>query len=89
MHVCDARRLCPELIIVPCQYDKYFEISKKLYQIIIEYSNIIEAVSADEAYIEISEGGWDSVKSVIESLREKIFIKTGLVILKDSQFINK
>lgn len=39
MHVCDARKLCPELIVVPCQFDKYFEVSKKLYKILIDHSN--------------------------------------------------
>jgi nucleotidyltransferase/DNA polymerase involved in DNA repair len=38
MHVCEARKLCPDLVVVPCQYDKYFEVSKKLYKILIDYS---------------------------------------------------
>lgn len=50
----NARKLCPNLICVPYEFDKYRAVSQKLYEILVSYSHEIEAVSCDEAYIDVT-----------------------------------
>ena len=50
-----ARKLCPDIHCVPYQFEDYRQVSKKLYDILFSYSHEIEAVSCDEAYIDVSE----------------------------------
>ena len=50
-----ARKLCPEIYCVPYQFEQYRQVSQKLYDILVTYSHEIEAVSCDEAYIDVSE----------------------------------
>ena len=50
-----ARKLCPDIHCVPYQFEDYRQVSQKLYDILVSYSHEIEAVSCDEAYIDVSE----------------------------------
>lgn len=50
-----ARKLCPDIHCVPYQFEQYRQVSQKLYDILVTYSHEIEAVSCDEAYIDVSE----------------------------------
>ena len=50
-----ARKLCPDIHCVPYQFEEYRQVSQKLYDILVSYSHEIEAVSCDEAYIDVSE----------------------------------
>ncbi|KAI9251981.1 hypothetical protein BY458DRAFT_589924 [Sporodiniella umbellata] len=48
-----AKALCPDLQIVPYEFNIYRSISEKFYQILFQYTDEIEAVSVDEALIEV------------------------------------
>ncbi|XP_078373550.1 DNA repair protein REV1-like isoform X2 [Oculina patagonica] len=50
-----ARKLCPDIHCVPYQFEQYRQVSQRLYDILVTYSHEIEAVSCDEAYIDVSE----------------------------------
>lgn len=50
-----ALQLCPQLIIVKPQFDLYREVSSQLRDIFARYTTIIEPLSLDEAYLDVSE----------------------------------
>ena len=50
-----ARKLCPDIYCVPYQFEQYRQVSQRLYDILVTYSHEIEAVSCDEAYLDVSE----------------------------------
>ncbi|KAI9004798.1 hypothetical protein BC832DRAFT_67826 [Gaertneriomyces semiglobifer] len=49
-----ARRSCPELVVVPYEFEKYEDATKKLYQILHRYADEIQPCSCDEALIDVS-----------------------------------
>jgi nucleotidyltransferase/DNA polymerase involved in DNA repair len=48
-----ALQLCPKLIVLPYEFDKYVAVSDEIYRIFYSFSHQIQAVSLDEAYIEL------------------------------------
>ena len=75
-----ALRLCPDLVLVPGQYHKYKEASKKIFEIIYRYSSKVQALSIDEAYIDVTECELfdNDAIAIAKSLREAILNETGL-----------
>lgn len=55
MKVGEALRKCPELIILPPDFSKYREASKAMFQLLKSYTEIIEPVSIDEGYMDVTE----------------------------------
>lgn len=55
MSVSDALKKCPNLIILDCDYQFYVECSKKFFNIIYEYTDLVEPASIDEAFVDVSE----------------------------------
>ncbi|CAG8482857.1 2960_t:CDS:10 [Paraglomus brasilianum] len=53
MHVGDAQRLCPNLITIPYEFEKYHAVSLRFYEILIKYATELQALSIDEALIEV------------------------------------
>lgn len=49
-----AKSLCPSLICVPYQFNEYRNVSQKFYEVLAQHTSLIEAVSCDEALIDIS-----------------------------------
>jgi DNA polymerase-4 len=54
MPVFKARELCPQLVIVPVRFELYRAASKKVHQIFTRYTDLIEPLSLDEAYLDVS-----------------------------------
>lgn len=50
-----AKQLCPNLIAVPYDFDSYKEVAQTLYETLASYTHDIEAVSCDEALVDITE----------------------------------
>jgi len=75
-----ARKRCPELIFVKPRFDRYKEISKQIRIIFYEYTDKVEPLSLDEAYLDVTENkkGVLSASILAEEIRERIFQKTGL-----------
>ncbi len=55
MNVGEAKRKCPELIILPPDFPKYREASKAMFSLLKQYTEFVEPVSIDEGYIDITE----------------------------------
>ncbi|MFT4823680.1 MAG: DNA polymerase-4 [Halioglobus sp.] len=50
-----ALTLCPQLIILPARFELYREVSNQFREIFLEYTDLIEPVSLDEAYLDVTE----------------------------------
>ncbi|MBO5578805.1 MAG: DNA polymerase IV [Prevotella sp.] len=50
-----AKRLCPHLTIVPGSYSRYKEVSSQVHAIFHDYTNLIEPISLDEAFLDVTE----------------------------------
>jgi len=50
-----ARRLCPDLLIVRGRMDVYKDVSQQMHQIFHEYTELVEPLSLDEAFLDVSE----------------------------------
>ena len=55
MPTAQAMRLCPQLTVVPPQIHKYREASKVMRSIFADFTEVIEPLSLDEAYLDVSE----------------------------------
>ena len=75
-----AKRKCPHLIFVPARFDRYKEISQKIRDIFYEYSDLVEPLSLDEAFIDVTENkmGISSASRIAREIREKIYKEVGL-----------
>ena len=49
-----AKKLCPELVIVPAHYDKYKEYSRQVQEVLAEYDPNFSMASLDEAYLDLT-----------------------------------
>lgn len=75
-----AHKLCPQLIFVKTNFDRYREISQRIRKIFFEYTDLVEPLSLDEAYLDVTENkkGNPSATLIAKEIREKIKEKTGL-----------
>ncbi|MGB3144809.1 MAG: DNA polymerase IV [Maribacter sp.] len=75
-----AQRNCPELIFVKARFDRYKEISKQIRAIFHEYTDLVEPLSLDEAYLDvtINKKGNPSATLIAKEIRQRILEKTGL-----------
>jgi DNA polymerase IV len=75
-----ARRKCPDLIFVKPRFDVYKEVSLKVRAIFAEHTAIIEPLSLDEAYLDVTENlqGIASATEIAEQIRAKIRAETQL-----------
>lgn len=53
--VWEAKKLCPQIILVPSDMDKYFAITKGLIEIVSDYSPTVEIFSIDELFIDVTD----------------------------------
>jgi len=75
-----ARRKCPELIFIRPRFDVYREVSLQVRAILAEHTALIEPLSLDEAYLDVTENlqGIASATEVAERIRAKIRSETQL-----------
>jgi DNA polymerase IV len=75
-----AVKLCPELIFVTPRFERYAEISKKIRKIFYDYTNLVEPLSLDEAYLDVTTNkkGNPSASLIAKEIRERIFNDIGL-----------
>ena len=75
-----AKRNCPELIFVKARFDRYKEISQKIRAVFFEYTDLVEPLSLDEAYLDvtINKKGNPSASSIATEIRYRILQETGL-----------
>ncbi|MFB9264431.1 DNA polymerase IV [Bradyrhizobium erythrophlei] len=75
-----AKRQCPDLIFVKPRFEIYKAISRQIREIFAEHTPIIEPLSLDEAYLDVTENlqGIPLARDVALRIREKIKAETGL-----------
>jgi len=71
-----ARRRCPDLIFVKPRFDVYSAVSRQIRAIFADYTDLIEPLSLDEAYLDVS--GTESARAVAEQIRARIKAELGL-----------
>ena len=76
----EAYRLCPHGIFVNSRFDAYKEASSIVRNIFFEYTDLVEPLSLDEAYLDVTENhkGNPSATLVAEEIRARIFEETKL-----------
>ena len=77
MPVFKARQLCPDLILTPVRFDVYRRESEKIRAIFGRYTALIQPLSLDEAYLDVSHRS-ESGAALAREIRHAIFEETGL-----------
>lgn len=75
-----AKRNCPELLFVPPRFERYKEISKQIRKIFHDYTDLVEPLSLDEAYLDVTQNkkGNPSASLIAQEIRQRIFNEVGL-----------
>jgi len=75
-----AKKLCPELIFVNHRFDRYHEISGKVLEIFREFTDIVEPLSIDEAFLDVTvdKKGIGSATLIAKEIKNEIRKRTGL-----------
>ena len=75
-----AKRRCPELIFVKPRFDVYRAVSQQIRAIFADYTDLVEPLSLDEAYLDVTEDrlGLGSARAIAEDIRRRIREETGL-----------
>lgn len=75
-----AKRLCPDLIFVRPRFERYAEISRQIRSIFYEYTDLVEPLSLDEAYLDVTQNKKNnpSATHIATEIRQRILQTTGL-----------
>src|SRR6059058_3304490 len=75
-----AKRRCPEIIFVKSRFDVYRAVSQQIRAIFLDYTDLVEPLSLDEAYLDVTEDrrGLGTARAVAEDIRRRIRDETGL-----------
>ena len=75
-----AKKKCPDLIFVKPRFDRYKEISKQIRSIFYDYTDLVEPLSLDEAYLDVTvnKKGNPSATLIAKEIRDRILQETGL-----------
>ena len=78
--IVQAKQRCPELIIVPCRHDHYKKVSQQIHQIFQEYTDYIEPISIDEAFLEVTvnKKGMELAVDIAREIKSRIMKETDL-----------
>lgn len=80
MSMGQAKKLCPQVVVIEPHFEKYREVSAQIHQIFQQYTPLIEPLSLDEAYLDVTENlkNIPSATEVATQIRADIFAVTGL-----------
>ncbi len=75
-----ALRKCPDLVFAPPRFDVYRAVSAQIHAIFAEYTDLIEPLSLDEAYLDVTADrrGLGTASATAEAIRRRILEETGL-----------
>ena len=82
MAAATARKLCPELIIIRPDMDKYRDASRQIREIFEHYTSVIEPLSLDEAFLDVSgcEQYHGSATLIAQAIRNEVKSEVGITI---------
>lgn len=77
-----AKRKCPHLIFMPARFDVYRAISHQIREIFLEYTDLVEPLSLDEAFLDVTENhkGVPSATIIAKEIQGRILQETGLTV---------
>jgi len=80
MPMSQARLKCPDLVIVPPRFLAYKEISRQIRHIFLTYTDLVEPLSLDEAFLDVTENKphLPSATLIAREIKEKVRYETGL-----------
>ena len=75
-----AKQRCPDLIFVKPRFDRYREVSRAIRQIFFDYTDLVEPLALDEAYLDVTDNkvGNPSATLIAKEIRGRIFNELGL-----------
>ncbi len=75
-----AKQKCPQIIFVRPRFSRYKEISSKIREIFYDYTDLVEPLSLDEAYLDVTENkkGNPSASMIASEIRERIWTELSL-----------
>ena len=78
--IMQAKKRCPNLIIVPCRHEHYKEISEQIHHIFQEYTDLIEPISIDEAFLDVTNNkkGIELAVDIAKEIKQRIKEETQL-----------
>lgn len=80
MFVKDAKARCPQLFIVPYDFGAYEKVADQFYDILHKHCNKVQAVSCDEAFLDISESEVEDPLCLSSVIRKEIVDTTGCTV---------
>jgi len=94
MPTAQAQRLCPELVLLPADFDKYTTVSQEVMAIFQRYTPLVEPLSLDEAFLDVEgcERLFGDAIAIGHSIKADILRETGLVAsigVASSKFLAK
>ncbi|KAK2985827.1 hypothetical protein RJ640_018693 [Escallonia rubra] len=72
----DAKALCPHLVIFPYDFEAYEEVADQLYNILHKHCKKVQAVSCDEAFLDVTESEAGDAELLASIIRKEIFETT-------------
>ena len=82
MPTAQALRLCPQAIVVPPRHKVYGEYSARMMAILSEYSPLVEPLSLDEAFLDVTgcQARWKSPEELAHHIQERLAVELGLSV---------
>ncbi|WP_370980364.1 DNA polymerase IV [Agaribacterium sp. ZY112] len=82
MSSAQALKLCPDLLILPVRMQAYKDASQQMHEVFAGYTKLIEPLSLDEAYLDVSEckAYQGSATYIAQSIKDKIKAKVGITV---------
>ncbi|XWS62960.1 hypothetical protein CRYUN_Cryun06bG0055600 [Craigia yunnanensis] len=77
MFVRDAKDLCPQLVILPYNFEAYEEVADQFYNILHKHCNKVQAVSCDEAFLDVTDLEGKDPQLLASAIRKEISEATG------------
>ncbi|WP_121642850.1 DNA polymerase IV [Bacillus vallismortis] len=93
MPVWEAKRNCPELIVLPPNFDRYRNSSREMFNILREYTDLVEPVSIDEGYMDMTDTAYSSraleTATEIQSRLKKELLLPSSIGIAPNKFLAK
>ena len=86
-----AYRLCPDAVFIRSRFDVYRAVSAQIREIFCEYTDLVEPLSLDEAFLDVTENykGMPSATLIAQEIKKKIYQRTGKLTASAGVSFNK
>ena len=86
-----AYRLCPDAVFIRPRFDMYRAVSVQIREIFCEYTDIVEPLSLDEAFLDVTENymGMKSATLIAREIKQKVYHRTGKLTASAGVSFNK